>query len=259
MDEGVSVRRSESSEYFFADFTEGHYRELLALVAERYTATDFMDFRKPGPVCLWRHDVDYSVHRAVALAQMEAEVGIKSTYFLNVHSEFYSAIGEQTAALVGEIIRLGHRIGLHFDAGFYAHKQLTRAECESVLQFERQILEHCFEVPIEVYSLHNPTLVTEWMIPDTIVAGMINAYAQEIQSTYTYVSDSNGWWQQRRLRHVLETAPEKLHVLTHPEWWQRQALSPRERISRCIQGRAEALQQYYDDFLLLEERINVGR
>ena len=54
-----------------------------------------------------------------------------------------------------------------------------------------------------------------------------------------YVSDSNGYWRFERLPEVLAAgAHERLHVLTHPEWWQEEAMSPRERILRCIAGRA---------------------
>ena len=50
---------------------------------------------------------------------------------------------------------------------------------------------------------------------------------------------------------------ERLHVLTHPEWWQAEAMSPRRRIMRCIEGRA-APEENYDALLADNQRVNVG-
>ena len=65
------------------------------------------------------------------------------------------------------------------------------------------------------------------------IAGLTNAYGESLRERYAYVSDSNGYWRHRRLPDVLEAAgEERLHVLTHPEWWQKEPMSPRERIER---------------------------
>ena len=76
---------------------------------------------------------------------------------------------------------------------------------------------------------------------------------------YAYVSDSNGYWRFERLPEVLAAgAHERLHVLTHPEWWQEQPMSPRERILRCIEGRGRASEATYDALLSDNQRVNVG-
>ena len=70
--------------------------------------------------------------------------------------------------------------------------------------------------------------------------------------------ESNGFWRHRRLRDVLEAAEdERLHVLTHPVWWTPEPVSPRMRITRCIEGRAAKQHQWYDDLLAREGRENV--
>jgi len=71
-------------------------------------------------------------------------------------------------------------------------------------------------------------------------------------------SDSNGYWRFRRLREVLEVADdEKLHVLIHPSWWVPEPMSPRTRITRCIEGRVAKIARRYDQFLLEMGRENV--
>jgi hypothetical protein len=46
-------------------------------------------------------------------------------------------------------------------------------------------------------------------------------------------------------------------VLTHPEWWTPMPLSPRARISRCVEGRAASMNAYYDDIVERSGRPNV--
>ena len=70
---------------------------------------------------------------------------------------------------------------------------------------------------------------------------MLHAGARSVRDDYAYISDSNGYWRFDRLPEVIAAgAHERLHVLTHPEWWQEEAMSPRERILRCIAGRGAA-------------------
>lgn len=38
-----------------------------------------------------RHDIDFSVNKSLALAQIEPDPEIKSTYYVNPHSEFHNA------------------------------------------------------------------------------------------------------------------------------------------------------------------------
>jgi hypothetical protein len=116
-----------------------------------------------------------------------------------------------------------------------------------------------FGVPVGCYSIHNPTAVTDWNSDETVICDMVNVYCREIRTQSTYVSDSNGIWSRGRLADILEQRPHKIHVLTHPEWWTPETLSPRERISRCIDGRARFLHRSYDQFLLDFMRPNVGQ
>ena len=249
---------TSSAEFHFDDFTEANYRALLGSALRQYTFVPFSGAGQDGRICLWRHDVDYSLHRARRIATIEADAGVASTYFLNVHGEFYSALGEISAGLVRDIIALGHRIGVHLDAGFYRYRPWSAAERVQILEREKALLETTFDVEVDCYSLHNPTLSPEWIVDDAVVAGMVNAYSHDLRTRFSYVSDSNGIWARQRLQEVLDSRPQRLHVLTHPEWWTPEAMSPRERISRCIDGRALWAHRYYDQFLIDCMRPNVG-
>jgi len=244
--------------HHFEDFTETGYRELLKKAKDNWSFINYPEHRKPGNVCLWRHDIDFSVHRAYRLAQIEAEEDIKSTFFIHLHSQFYNPLESEVRDLILNIIDLGHDLGLHFDPAFYIPRMGAKDDFIDFMKLEKQFLSRIFQTNIKAFSFHNPDTGPWLDINQDNVAGMTNAYGKYIKKHYTYCTDSNGYWRFQRLRDVLEARrDEKIHVLTHPAWWVPDVLSPRQRISRCIDGRAASVNQYYDHLLEKYGRENV--
>jgi hypothetical protein len=247
-------------EYYFEDFTEAEYRNMLKLAKRTWEPIPFGEYRKAGRVCLWRHDLDFSVHRAYRLAQIEAEEGLRATYFIMLHSPFYNTLERDIARLISAIHNLGHDLALHFDPSFYAGQLHAASVLAEKLAFEQQLLSNLFGAEIRAFSLHNPT-VGDWLKKidqEDEIRGMVNAYGPYIRQHYGYCSDSNGYWRVRRLRDVLMAGTdEKLHVLLHDAWWTPVPMSPRARISRAIEGRAAWQQRYYDQVLADSGRENV--
>jgi hypothetical protein len=238
------------------DFTESNYKRLLQMASVHYSFEAF------GTTCttphvLWRHDIDMSVHRALALAQIEADAGVRATYFVLPHSRFYNLLERTVTLRARTITSLGHSLGLHFDARFYGEIR-TADEMSERLAQERDTLENLLDAPVLAFSFHDPTTADVLHFDDDIVAGMVNAYGRNVRGGYVYCSDSNGYWRHDRLEDVLSLRPERLHVLTHPEWWVPQVMSPRERVSRCIDGRAAAQHLEYDTSMAAIGRTNVG-
>jgi hypothetical protein len=241
------------------DFTEEHYRELVRIAKQNYLFVTFTDQHPEEKSILWRHDIDFSPHRGRRMAQIEAEQGVRATYFVLLHSELYNALEREVVQIVREIAGLGHAIGLHFDAQFYDRPCDRAEELEPLLQMERGLLERTVGVPIEAFSWHNP-FRGDWIESATgdSLAGMVNAYSRTIRDRFSYISDSHGVWRFRRLHDVLDAAADQhLHVLTHPEWWMPDAMPPRERITRAIDGRAARNEQFYDEALDAIGRPNI--
>ena len=120
------------------------------------------------------------------------------------------------------------------------------------------MIEKLFFVKPAVFSFHNPEEGGWLNAKEYKYSGMINTYSSFFRENYPYCSDSNGYWRFNRLKDVLVNAwNDKLQVLTHPGWWVPSAMSPRERISRCIEGRARKQHAMYDSFLKKVGRANV--
>jgi hypothetical protein len=244
----------------FAQFTEHGYRELLDAVKRRYRFASFPEALGPvagtPPPVLWRHDVDVSVHRALALARIENGLGVKATYFFLFHSEFYNLLEGSVARRVKEILSLGHRPGLHFDLGYYG-PMAGAADLERRISQEATMFEQFFGVAPEAVSFHNPEEGNALQYDADRLAGLVNTYAGTLRSGFEYVSDSNGYWRFKNLMQVAAEGGGPLHVLTHPEWYVESAMSPRERISRAIDGRAREIHRWYDAALKSMGRNNV--
>lgn len=236
------------------DFTVGHYRAILETAVARYRFVDFGALRDSGHVLYWRHDCDYSLERSGRIAEVEAEFGVRSTFFLNPHCRFYSLLERSQAEIVRKITRLGHSIGLHFDAGFYGVGR--EEELDALVAEEASWLRTWFDTEIAAFSFHNPNDLTLACGQDTY-GGLINCYSDYFKNEVGYCSDSNGYWRHDRIIDVVARDPQgPLQILTHPGWWQERPMFPRARIMRCVQGRARSVMADYDDALVRDGRAN---
>lgn len=238
------------------DFTEKRFAEILDFAKARFSFARFGSVPEP-PCLLWRHDVDMSVHRALALARLEEDRGATATYFIRLHSEFYNVLEWPIRTMIREISKNGHAIGLHFEADPRLHLS-DEDLLEERLELERDILEAVVETSVKTVSFHDPEATNLLRFRRRTYAGMENSYAYLGEAGYVYVSDSNGYWRFRSLSNVLtENLDANVHVLTHPEWWTPEPMPPRARMQRCVEGRARAAQNSYDTALAERGRINV--
>ncbi|HEV7565360.1 MAG TPA: hypothetical protein VGO31_05315 [Microbacteriaceae bacterium] len=234
-------------------FTEDEYRDLVAQAAQRFEFVGYSALAPDAPHVLWRHDVDMSMHRAAKLAQIEADVGVRATYFVHLHSRFYNAFEPEIVQLIAKIANFGHWIGLHADP------QTARPgrDVSDQLNLERTLLAEVAGVAVDAVSFHDPDL--GGLDESDVVSEMTNASSTRLREAYRYCSDSNGIWRFQPLLALLN-APDigDLHVLTHPEWWTPEPLTPRARVQRCIAGRAARQGRAYDAKLAEIGRPNLG-
>ncbi|MBL8588192.1 MAG: hypothetical protein JNK46_06655 [Methylobacteriaceae bacterium] len=233
----------------FDEFTEAGFRALI--VSLKSAAYRFVRYGEAPaePHVLWRHDVDFSMHRAAALARIEADEGAIATYFVNPRSPFYNLLEPEVNALLRGIAALGHEIGLHFDAGAYAETNWDEARLIPAVARERSLLETILEMPLRTMSWHNPDIANLLDFGAESIAGLINAYSARLRRDYAYGSDSNGVWRYQPMRQVILSGHPRLHLLTHPEWWTPEPLSPSDRVDRAVFGRARRVRRQYDDIL----------
>ena len=214
------------------NFTYKDYQALIGLLRENgYAFSSYVNYPGKGKCVILRHDIDYSLEQAVKLARIEKDLGVRSTYFVLLSSDFYNPASSSSYRYLHEILDLGHDIGLHFDETAYSYE---RFGMEYFIRKEARILSDLIDVNINSFSLHRPnhfSLETEIRIP-----GLINSYGEEFFHGFKYLSDSRRRWREP-VEEIIEKGEfEKLHILTHAFWYHEEDLTISETILDFIRS-----------------------
>ena len=220
------------------EFSPSGYMALLAAFAARgYTATDFADALSTARHLILRHDIDFSLDAAAAMAELEHAHRIRATYFVLLRTEFYNPLSGAGLASLRRIASLGHVIGLHFDAALYDG---DRAAIDAAAGREADLLATISGTPVEIVSHHRPGLLAADQ-PERL-GGRLNAYGARFVRAIGYCSDSRGAWRHGHpLAHEALKVGGALQLLVHPIWWQAPAMAPEQRLRAFLRERAAFL------------------
>lgn len=195
-------------------FTYAFYSELIScLRKEEYPFADYHNYEDYSKCVILRHDIDNSIDKSVAMAEIEARLGVKSTYFVLLTSDFYNVASKKNLEGLRKIQKLGHEIGLHFD-------EMAYIELDNVvgaIKKEAGILSDIIGTEIPTVSMHRPsqkTLEANYEIP-----GMINSYSKTFFNDFKYLSDSRRRWREPVLDIIKSGQYDRLHILTHAIWY----------------------------------------
>ena len=235
--------------YNFDYFTINHYAELVKL-AKRQGFSFILhkdNYTSNRKDIIWRHDVEFSPDIALKMAEIENSLGVKATYFFQIHSEFYNVFERYHSDIVNKIKSLGHHIGLHFDSHYYNIQ--NQPDLDYYIQVDRNYFENVFGIKIDTFSFHNtnPFILS---CRNYLYGGLINVYADFFRENYFYCADSTGFWRYEVLDDLLRNPNvNHLQVLTHDAMWSEEVLSPRKRVRNSIQANAERVKDQYDNIL----------
>ncbi len=209
-------------ELLYPDFTWAAYRRLLSALGARWRITRLDGARAAGRgVLILRHDVDFSPALALAMAEMESDLGTRATYFVALHLH-YNPHAPLHARALRRIAALGHEIGLHYDGAVYDDVG-SPAEKRALLRQHVAVLQDICQAEVHAVARHNPSVATG---DDPFAAGIpyINAYDPDLFKDTVYLSDSCRAWRTGGLGACwAEPAPSRVYLLIHPEVWSEQA------------------------------------
>jgi len=205
------------------NFSYKNYKNIINVVNSKLPIVDFKDVTfDTEKFCVLRHDIEFSVDRALELANVESSLGVNSTYTVQLRNNTYNALSEKNIKAVKEIKNLGHHIGLHQNPPSMSDDELTDYILKDI-----ETLEHYYGFEVDRYAFHrcgsNPTLLKKYVeVPDKI-----NCYAKEFFHYFSgerpedlrihYLADSNHMW---KYGHPLDfNNINKLQLLTHPFSW----------------------------------------
>jgi hypothetical protein len=144
------------------------------------------------------------------MAQVEADLGVRATYYVALRSPFYNPLSHAGAALVRELADLGHALGVHVDLDEPRCATPPMSEVAVAAAWEHDLLAAEFPTMTLRLSLHCP--------PDSLlwrhVPGFDSAYGPQWRGRY--YADSRGAF----VHGDPEDAPAgPLQVNLHAEHW----------------------------------------
>lgn len=221
-------------------FTFKGYIDLINTLRESgYKFADYHDYARFSRCVILRHDIDNSIEKAITIAELEHEQGVKATYFTLLRTDFYNPASKKGLAELKKIQSLGHEIGLHFDEMAY---DLIDDVVETIKK-ETIILSDIIGTPITTVSMHRPSQKT--LDGNYDLTPMVNSYGKTFFNDFKYLSDSRRRWREPALDIIKSGQFDRLHILTHPIWYQEEEESIHDTIKRFITNANK--ERYYQE------------
>ena len=203
-------------------FSYNEYKNMINLIRNHLPIIDFSEVNKTTKkFCVLRHDIEFSIDRAYELAKIENELGVTSTYTVQVRNNTYNALSEKNIELVKKIKDLGHHIGLHQNPPLMDLEDLGK-----YIMTDINILQHYYGFEIDRFAFHRPK--KEYLKSYVLLENKINCYDKLFfhyfdekpnKLNVLYLSDSNHKW---KFGYPLDydfSKIDKLQLLTHPYSW----------------------------------------
>lgn len=193
------------------------YRALLGrLVADGCRFARFVDDPPTeGRTIYLRHDVDYSLELAVELAEVNEELGVEGTFFVQVRAELYNVLAPTETTRVRRLRTLGQRLALHFLA---AHKADGPGDADAI-RADFEVLRLTEQELDPVFSWHQPS-AGFGNRPALDVPGFVNVYGDRFFRAMPYLSDSIHRVSVDELEaSLVHDESRELQLLLHPVNW----------------------------------------
>lgn len=240
-------------------FAIAHYEEVVARARTTHDIVLFREWRPAAgrPRLFLRHDIDHSLRLAFDLAQREQALGVRATYFVQLHSALYTASTAAAAEVLRQIVALGHEVGLHYDTGYYAKLGL---DGPTALRADLDQLGVLTGVDVQSISRHSPVDSPTMRRGESPVRW--DAYSDPFIRDVKYLSDSNRAWREGCFCEHLAHG-EELHVLTHPVWWLAEGDTMRDQVigtaaleAGMLTTAAEHSVAFYEDCLMRRQELD---
>lgn len=219
------------------NFTYKEYLKIISLLKRH--GYQFMGYRNDYSdlkSVILRHDVDLSLDKAVEFAEFENSLGVVSTYYVLLSSYWYNIMEPSSQKKIKKIVALGHDVGLHFDESKYRfiNDNTWKSNITKVIEKEAHLMETILDgdVKIRSVSMHIPSSKT--LGADLKLDGLINSYGKDFFEKWKYVSDSNMNWRENVFEIIESENYNKLHILTHPFWYEEQVKDKKDKIENHI-------------------------
>ena len=228
-------------------FTYSAYKDLIGtLNSHGYIPCSYHNYPDYKKCVILRHDIDNSLDAAVKLGEIEAALGVSSTYFVLLTSDFYNVFSSRSSRSLKKLQDMGHEIGLHFDEVRYG-VPMKVDDAIAAIREEANLLASALNTAVTTVSMHRPSktiLEANLQIP-----GIVNSYGSTFFHDFKYLSDSRRRWREPVEDIICSEQYDRLHILTHAFWYHDHEESLEESVGNYIK------QGVYDRYDQMKENI----
>ena len=232
-------------------FSYSEYKNIITLVKQHLPIKDFADVLKYSlsRFCVLRHDIEFSVDRALKLARIESDnLGVHSTYTVQLRNNTYNALSQKNIDSIKEIKKLGHSIGLHQNPPMMRDEQLVYYISKDI-----ETLEHYYGFAVDRFAFHRCGSYPEILETPIKVPNKINCYDKEFFHYFQgekpkkgfrahYIADSNHQWKYGHpMRVDYNSYPYRMQLLTHPYSWTEDGYENINNFAKLIRERNKEL------------------
>lgn len=211
---------------------EAYKNMILNLKKNNYEIIDYKNYKVKEKAVILRHDVDFSLEKALEMAELENRLNVSAIYFVLLSTDFYNVASKKSTEIIKKIINLGGIIGLHFDEQKYQVE--TKEDLIEYVKYEADILSKIIGEKIEIVSMHRPS--KKFLEMNLEIPEMINSYQKEFFENFKYVSDSRMNWRENIEEIINSNKYEKLHILTHPFWYEDKEDTMKNKLEKFLEN-----------------------
>jgi len=235
-------------------FTLESYRQILVrALSLDYRVVSFRNFSPPAgkPVLLLRHDLDRPLKGAELFGQLEAELGLTSTFFVQTACDHYNLLSKDSRRIIQGLAAAGPKIGLHYEAERYCGPR-----GKEHLLSDLRLLEDLSGQKIVSASQHIPIDSERIALSDYIEN---EAYEPRFtEHPMTYVSDSLMVWRHATPHDLLDTMAS-FQFLSHPDTWMSCYASMDDALSDIMEQEIEDVRARYAELARHYRRLLLER
>lgn len=162
-----------------------------------------------------RHDIDFSITKALKFAEFESTIGANSTYYVLVNGKYYNPYTVESIDRLKMIRDLGHGIGIHYDLSSVRDSEPEPQNLN--IQAHRAILEYALKIEIQYITFHKPLLGIPPKYELLTELNKTELYYPDINQNFKYISDSGHHWREDPENIIANY--QNIHINTHPVWW----------------------------------------
>ena len=205
-------------------FSFDDYREIIRAIKATGRYATYEEALEKDSFVIMRHDVEYSVERAHALAKVEESMDFRSTFFFQWTNNSYNILSRKNRDILSDMHERGQHIGLHFALNGMTDMRVIK---ERIKQ-EIDMLSNMLGFEINSFSIHRPS--PDVLAENIKISGIINAYQDdfftfdpkatpESDLDVKYLSDANHVWRYGYPDEETINKYDKVQILTHPFAW----------------------------------------